>query len=175
MNVVSYITKCVMPSMLLIFALILLTPGKKMIESFLEGAREGARCCYELFPTLLLVMCGVSALFASGAVDLLCKNLNPLLVFFGVPQEMLPSVVLRPFSGSAVTAVADKLFRDYGADSVIAKVTCLLMGSTDTKIYTLSVYFSSANIKRTRYAIPASFIVFLFSVFVCTYVGKIMF
>ena len=122
----------------------------------------------------MLVMCGVSAMYSSGAVDVLCAVFKPVLALFGVPEEILASIVLRPFSGSGVTAVADRMFAAIGPDSEPAKIACLLMGSTDTIIYTLSMYFASAKIKRTRYALPASFVVFVFSIFFCTFVGKRM-
>lgn len=168
------ITKYIMPSLLLLFALVFIFSKNNPIDSFIKGAKEGALCCYNLLPSLLLIMCSVSALFSSGAVDVFCRLLNPLLLFLGVPPEILPSIVLRPFSGSAVTAIADKMFSEIGPDSQTSRIACLLMGSTDTIIYTLSIYFSAANIKKTRYAIPASFIVFVFSIFVCIFVGKLL-
>lgn len=174
MNVLMYITKCVMPCLLLIFALIFLLSKRNLIDSFMSGAKQGAECCFNLLPTLLLVMCAVSCLYASGAVDVICNVVKPLFITIGVPEQMLPTIVLRPFSGSGVTAIADRMFKDLGPDSDVSKIACLLMGSTDNIIYTLSVYFSSANIKRTRYAMPASFVVFIFSIFICVFVGKKM-
>lgn len=174
MNFLSALTKYVMPVILLIFALVLVFSKRNLLDSFVKGAGEGMECCVNLIPTLLLVMCGVSALFSSGAVDILCAFFRPVLSLFGVPEEMLPSIILRPFSGSGVTAVADRLFKECGPDSVPSKIACLLMGSTDTIIYTLSIYFSSAKIKRTRYALIASFVVFFFSIVVCTVIGKIL-
>ena len=174
MSVLLSVSKIIMPCLLLLFAFLLLFSKKELFSCFVKGAKEGAECCFNLLPTLLIVMCSVSMLFSSGAVDIVCILLDPLLSALSVDSALVPTIVLRPFSGSAVTAIADRLFRDFGADSDISKTACLLMGSTDTIIYTLSVYFSSAEIKRTRYALPASFIVLLFSVFVCTFVGKIM-
>ena len=174
MNFLMNLTKGVMPFLICLIAIILLYSKNNLIESFVNGAKEGAESCFNLLPTLLLVMCGVSAMFSSGAVDILCKLTKPALTFFGVPEQMLPTIVLRPFSGSGVTAVADKMFKDFGADSQASKIACLLMGSTDTIIYTLSMYFSSVNIKRTRYALPASFIVFVFSILICVTIGNIM-
>ena len=162
-----------MPLILLAFALVLLLGKGKLAESFAKGAGDGAASCFNLLPTMLLVMCGVSALFSSGAVDVLTEILSPVLTFFGVPEEMLPSIVLRPFSGSGVTAVADRMFAEAGADSESSKIASILMGSTDTIIYTLSVYFSAAKIKTTRYALPASFLVFFFSIFVSVFLGKL--
>lgn len=175
MNILVSISQYVMPIILLAFALIfLLSKNKNILDAFLYGAKEGAECCFGLLPTLLLVMCGVGAMFSSGAVDILCGIFGPVLTLFGINEQMLPTIILRPFSGSGVTAIADKMFRELGPDSDVSKTACLLMGSTDTIIYTLSMYFSSANVKRTRYALPASFIVFIFSIFICCFVGKIM-
>ena len=171
----SELTKYIMPLILFLFALVLVTSKKNLLDSFAKGAREGMECCINLLPTLILVMCGVSALFSSGAVDVLCNVFKPLLSVIGVPEQMLPSIILRPFSGSGVTAVADRMFREHGPDSIASKIACLLMGSTDTIIYTLSMYFSAANLKKTRYALAASFVVFFFSILVCTWVGNIMF
>lgn len=168
-------TKLVMPVLLLLFAVILLLSKRNLMDSFVKGAVEGAECCYKLLPTLLLIMCGVGAVFSSGAVDILCAFFRPVLRFFGVPSQMLPAIILRPFSGSGVTAVADKLFKELGADDRVSKIACLLMGSTDTIIYTLCLYFSAAGIKKTRYAIPASFVVFLFSIWICVFVGNLLF
>lgn len=168
------VTKYVMPLILLLFAFVMLFSKKNLLEAFVCGAKEGMECCVDLLPTLLLVMCGVTALFSSGAVDILSTIFGSFLTFFGVPEEMLPTIILRPFSGSGVTAVADRMFRECGPDSEVSKIASLLMGSTDTIIYTLSMYFSAAKIKRTRYAFAASFVVFLFSILICTFVGRRM-
>ena len=170
----SEFSKYIIPVLLLCISFLFLSSKNNLFESFVSGAKEGAQCCFNILPSLIFVMCGVSALFSSGAVDIMCNVLKPLFVLSGVPEQMLPTIVLRPFSGSAVTAVADRMFKDFGSDHPVSKIACLLMGSTDTIIYTLSVYFSAVNIKRTRYALAASFIVFLFSVFVCVAVGKYM-
>ena len=142
-------------------------------DSFIKGAKEGMECCFNLLPTLVLIMCGVSAVFSSGAVDVICSLFTPILSLFGVPEQLMPAIVLRPFSGSGVTAVADRLFKESGADSFVSKTACILMGSTDTIIYTLSMYFSAVKNKRTRYALPASFIVLIFSVLVSLYISKL--
>ncbi len=170
MQIISY---AALPTVLVTVSVFLFGNGN-LFQSFVDGAFDGMKNCARLLPTLLLVMCAVDALFSSGAVDIICNALKPVLVFLGVPEEILPAIILRPFSGSAVTATADKMFAFYGPDSAVSKTACILMGSTDTIIYTLSVYFSSCNIKKTRYAILASFIVFFISLAVCTVLGNIM-
>lgn len=173
MKFLNTVSCYVLPMIMLLFALVLLLSKKNLADCFIKGAKEGMENCINLLPTLVLIMCGVSALYSSGAVDVLCNIFTPVFTVFGVPEELLPSIILRPFSGSGVTAVADRLFKESGPDSLPSKIACILMGTTDTIIYTLSMYFSAAKIKRTRYALPASFIVLIFSVFVSTYIGRI--
>ena len=173
MKFIETITQTVMPIILLCFSLMLAFSKSHLLDSFIVGAKDGMMNCVNLLPTLLLILCGVSMLFSSGAVDLLCRVFSPILSLFGIEEELLPAIVLRPFSGSGVTAVADKLFRDIGADSSSSKAVSLLMGSTDTIIYTLSVYFSAAKVKRTRYALPVSFIVYVFSIVFCNYTAQL--
>ena len=171
----DFLTSMIMPLCLCFVSVFFITGGKKSVTLFTQGAEQGIKCCVSLLPTFALVICGVNAMFASGFTDLLCNLLQPLFLRIGVPKEMLPSVILRPFSGSAVTAVADRMFRENGADSLVSKTASLLMGSTDTIIYTLGVYFSAANVKKTRYAMSASFLIFIISVLVCCSVGRIMY
>lgn len=170
---IERLSAAVLPIVLVSVSLVFLRK-EKVLQSFFNGAEEGIRQCVSLLPTLLLIMCGVNCIFSSGAVDVVCALFEPLLVKLGISGELLPSIVLRPFSGSAVTAVAEKLFADIGPDSAEAKSAGVLMGCTDTIIYTLSVYFSSCKIKRTRYALPASFIVFIFSIFIGFTVANLM-
>lgn len=168
------VTAIVMPLILLIFAIIICFAKENLLDSFEAGVKEGLSCSMSLLPSLLLVMCAVSALFSSGAVDILCGVFKPLLSIMGVHEQMLPTIILRPFSGSGVTAIADKLFCDFGPDSSLSKTASILMGTTDTIIYTLCMYFSAAGIKKTRYAIPASFVVFIFSIIICVRIGNRM-
>ena len=168
-----YITISIMPVLLLIFSIVLNSSKKNLLDSFILGAKEGMECCLEILPTLVLVMCCIGAVFSSGTVDVLCALFKPLFDILDISADLLPAIVLRPFSGSGVTAIADKMFKELGSDSIVSKTACLLMGSTDTIIYTLSVYFSSINIKKTRYALSASLVVFCFSVFVSLWLARI--
>ena len=170
----SEITGYVLPTVLCISAICFIV-RKDSLTDFGNGAWDGMKCCAMLLPTLLLIMCSVNALFASGLADILCYIFSPVLKLIKVPEAMIPTVILRPFSGSGVTALADRLFFSEGADSTVAKTACLLMGSTDTVLYTLGMYMSGAGIKKTRYAVPASLIVFIFSVIVCSIMGSMLF
>ena len=93
---------------------------------------------------------------ASGAVALLSDLLAPLLCFFGIPPETAMLVLIRPISGSAALAVGADLMTRYGVDSPVGRTAAVMLGSTETTFYTISVYFSAAGIRRTRYTLPAA-------------------
>ena len=174
MEIFTLVSHYAMPLILFVISIILLVSNKNLGDSFFDGAKSGLESAIGLVPAITLIMCGVSAMFASGVCDFLGVLCAPVLSALGVPSELMPQIILRPFSSSAVTASADRMFYNYGPDSFISKTACLIMGSTDTIIYTIAVYTTGAKIKRTRYALTVSFIVFIFSVVVCSAVAKLM-
>ena len=107
---------------------------------------------------LVMLLTAVHLLRASGAVDLLTSRLTPAARVLGLPPQVLPLVLLRPVSGSAALAVGADLMAQYGADSLIGRTAAVVLGSTETTFYTISVYFGAAGIRRTRYAVPAALI-----------------
>ena len=89
-------------------------------------------------------------------VELLSRLLAPLFGFFGIPPETALLVLVRPLSGSAALAVGAELMAQYGPDSTIGRTVAVMLGSTETTFYTISVYFGAAGIRRTRYTVPAA-------------------
>ena len=108
----------------------------------------------------------VEMMKASGALDLLCSLLAAPLGFLGVPREVAPLVVVRPFSGMAALGVLDDLYRSAGPDSHAARVASVIMGSTETLFYTVAVYLGSVGIKNSRHIIPVSLLCLLVSIVV---------
>jgi len=84
-------------------------------------------------------------------------------------------VLIRPISGSAALAVGADLMAHYGVDSVIGRTVAVMLGSTETTFYTISVYFGAAGIKRTRYTVPAALIADLTSFLVASLAVRILF
>ena len=93
---------------------------------------------------------------ASGAAEYLGQALAPVFSFLGIPPECALLVLIRPISGSAALAVGADLMAQYGPDSLIGRTVAVMLGSTETTFYTISVYFGSLGIHKTRYAVPAS-------------------
>ncbi|MBQ7565539.1 MAG: spore maturation protein [Oscillospiraceae bacterium] len=121
-----------------------------------EGAADGLRLLARIVPSLVVLLTAVSMLRASGAIDLLTAFLAPVFGFFGVPPETAPLMLIRPFSGSAALAVGAEIMSKYGADSAVGRTAAVMLGSTETTFYTISVYFGAAKVRGTRYAVPAA-------------------
>ena len=148
----------VVPILLLTVSLIAIGKRENSYELLLDGASEGLTLLVTLIPALILLMCAVSMLRASGAIDILSQWLSPVFGFFGIPPETAMLVLIRPISGSAALAVGADLMAQYGVDSQIGRTAAIMLGSTETTFYTISVYFGAAGIKKTRYTIPAALI-----------------
>ena len=121
-----------------------------------RGAEEGLRILLRILPALVGLMTAVYMLRASGAMDLLGRLLAPALEALGIPPETAALLLIRPVSGSGALAIGSELMAAHGPDSYIGRVTAVMLGSTETTFYTIAVYFGSAGIRRTRYAIPAA-------------------
>lgn len=122
------------------------------------GAKDGLTILLRILPSLVGLMTAVYMLRASGALEALGGILSPLLEFFGIPPETAALLFIRPVSGSAALAVGSELMAEYGPDSYIGRVAAVMLGSSETTFYTIAVYFGSAGIRRTRYAVPAALI-----------------
>ena len=143
---------------LLVASLLALRKKENTYDLLLQGGAEGLKLLLHITPALVILLTAVTMLRASGAVDLLSRLLAPLFRLFGIPPETAMLVLIRPISGSAALAVGSELMAQYGPDSLIGRTAAVMLGSTETTFYTISVYFGAVGIKKTRYAIPAALI-----------------
>ena len=146
------------PILLLAACLVALRRKENAYNLLLEGGAEGLKLLVSLIPTLVLLLTAISILRASGAIDAFSHALSPSLSWLGIPPETAMLVLIRPISGSAALAVGTDLMARYGVDSTIGRTAAVMLGSTETTFYTISVYFGAAGIKRTRYTLPAALI-----------------
>ncbi len=172
---IDLISALPMPLILGIVGVALLVGKKDRFESFLTGARQGLHTAINLLPTLCALIVGVSMLNASGAIDLLSRFLSPVASTIGVPTELLPLLLTRPFSGSASTASFVELLERVGADSLAGLCASVIFATSDTMVYIISVYFSSVGIKRSRAAFPIATAVMLFCIFFSCFLCRLWF
>ena len=174
MKIIEYFSNIAMPLMIIIIVLYGVIERKKVFDIFLDGAKEGIGVVLNIFPTLVGLFVAIGALRSSGIIDLTVNFLTPFLNFINFPTEILPLALIRPISGSSSIAVATDIMKNFGVDSNIGLVASVIMGSTETTVYTIAVYTSSVGIKKTRFvlwaALIADFVGIITSVIVCKYI-----
>ena len=146
------------PLMLLGICCAALRKQENSYQLLLEGGAEGLQLLVAIVPSLVLLLTAVTMLRSSGAVELLTRFFAPVFRIFGIPPETAMLVLIRPISGSAALAVGTEIMATYGVDSLIGRTAAVMLGSTETTFYTISVYFGAAGIRKTRYTLPAALI-----------------
>lgn len=157
MNIVGSTTANVL--LLLIIILFILAGIRKKInvyDAFIEGAKEGFSTAVRIIPYLIAVLVGIGVFRASGAMDWLIDGLHQLVAWTGAPSDWvgaIPTALMKPLSGSGARGMMVDAMNTYGADSFVARLSCVFQGSTDTTFYILAVYFGSVGVRHTRHAV----------------------
>ena len=149
------------PAVLLLMLLVGIVRKVPVYDAFLKGARSGLQTAVDILPALAAMLAAVAMLTASGAMEALLQALSPVLQRLGIPEGVLPVMLMRPFSGSATLALLENTLHAYGADSMEGRVASTMMGSSETIFYTVSVYLGAVGIKRARHAVPAALLAWL--------------
>lgn len=153
MQFLMYVSDALIP--ILIFYIIAcgLIHKKDIYEDFLSGAKDGLMTAAKILPTLIGLMTAVGVLRASGFLDFLSGLLQRLLGKIPFPAELIPVAVVKMFSSSAATGLLLDLYKEYGTDSFVGLAASIMLSSTETIFYTMSVYFMSIKITKTRYTL----------------------
>lgn len=165
----------IVPLLVLTICCIALRRQENAYDLLLEGGADGLRLLVSIVPSLVLLLTAVTMLRQSSAVELLSDLLSPVFQFFGIPPETAILVLIRPISGSAALAVGTELMATYGVDSQIGRTAAVMLGSTETTFYTVSVYFGAAGIKKTRYTVPAALIADFVGFFMASLTTRLFF
>jgi len=116
----------------------------------------------------------IGMLRSSGIIDIIINALKPILIKFNIPSEILPLAILRPISGSGSIAIATEIMKNYGTDTLIGLIASVIMGATETTIYTIAVYSSSVKIKNTRFVLKAALIADVVGMIVAVVICRIL-
>lgn len=129
---------------------------RNVYEDFIDGAKDGIKVVAEILPTLIGLMVGVGILSASGFLNFLGEQFAVIGNFIGFPSQLMPLTIVKMFSSSAATGLLLDIYKNYGTDSFIGSVASIMMSSTETIFYTMSVYFITAKVKKTRWTLPGA-------------------
>lgn len=125
-------------------------------ESFLKGVKEGFQIVMEIAPTMIALLVSIGIFRASGALEWMSGLIAPAGKLLHIPAEVIPVFLVRIFSSSAAVSFVLDIFKEYGPDSQIGMIVSIMMSCTETVIYTMTIYYMSINIKKTRWTLPGA-------------------
>ena len=144
-------------------------------EAFTEGAKEGFDISIRIIPYLVAMMVAVAMFRASGAIDLLALAFEPVLEIIGMPVDLLPLAITRSLSGSGARGIFAQIAATYGGNDPVTKTAAVMLGSSETTFYVLSVYFGAVGVKKFRHAVAAGIVADLTGILVALFVSKLFF
>ena len=150
MEFINYISIIAMPIVILIIVFVALKQNVLVFDIFLKGATEGVEIIFRIFPTLVGLFVAIGMLRNSGVIDFITNIMSTVLEKINFPREIVPLALLRPISGSASMAIATDIIKQNGVDSFIGILASVIIGATETTLYTIAVYTSSVKIKNNR-------------------------
>jgi spore maturation protein B len=174
MQFLLYLSDYIMPLLIFYIVGFGMLMKTNVYDCFVKGAKEGLNTVVKILPTLVGLMVGVSALRTSGFLDMLCNILTAPAALLNFPKELVPLAIVRLFSSSAATGLGLDIFKQYGTDSYIGLVASIMMGCTETVFYTMSVYFMTAKVKKTRWTLPGALLCTLAGIAASTVIAGFM-
>ena len=125
-------------------------------ESFLKGVQEGFHIVIKIAPTMIALLVSVGIFRASGALSAVSSLLEPFGGLLHSPAELIPVFIVRIFSSSAAVSFVLDIFKEFGPDSSIGMMVSIMMSCTETVFYTMSVYYITAKVTRTRWTLAGA-------------------
>jgi len=169
----NYLTKSIIPIIVVLIIIYGMIKGKKVYEWFVEGAKDGLKVCTNIFPYLLAMIIAVHIFRESKLLDLLNNLIAPVTSLIGLPKEITPLVLIKPLSGSGATGIFTDILKNYGADTSIGLIASVIMGSTETIFYTITVYFGAVKIKKIRHTLWAAIMADMMAIIMAILMVKI--
>ena len=153
MRFILFLSEAMVPLMIFYIVGFGLLSGRPVLDDFIDGAKDGMRTVAGILPTLVGLMVSVGVLRASGFLDFLGEVLKAPAALIHLPPQIVPVVLVRLVSNSAATGLVLDIFKEYGTGSSIGLIASVLMSSTETVLYCMSIYFSSVGIRKGRYTL----------------------
>lgn len=153
MKLLIYLSNYIVPFLILVILVCGMSKKVEVYRTFREGAKNGIRTAVEIMPTLVGLMTAVGILRASGFLEWVSEALGRVTEHIGFPGALVPLSIVKLFSSSAATGLLLDLYKEFGTDSFIGRAASIAMSCTETIFYTMSVYFLSVKVKRTRYTL----------------------
>ena len=169
------ISAAILPIMILVILTFGILKKVPIYEEFVEGAKDGFKVSVTIIPYLVAIIVAVSMFRASGAMDLIASLFGTLLDKISVSPDLIPIMFTRSLSGSATLGLFSEITAKHGADSFVTLMAAVMVGSSETTFYVLSVYFGSVGIKKFRYALLTGIIADITGIVTAILVARMFF
>ena len=155
-KVLLVISDLIIPLMVVVIIAAGLMARRNVYSDFIKGAKDGLKTAVDILPTLAGLMVAVGILRASGFLDWVAGGIGILTDKIGFPSQLVPLAVVRMFSSSAAVGLLVDVFQQYGTDSRIGTIASIMMSSSETIFYTMSIYFMTVKVKKTRWTLAGA-------------------
>ena len=172
-SVLVWLSSAILPFSIFYIVGFGLLAKRPVFDDFLAGAAKGMKTTAEIFPTLAALLISVRILRVSGFLDFLGMMLKAPAMVLHIPQELVPVALFRLVSNSAATGLMLDIFKEHGPDSPLGVMASLLLSSSETVFYCLSVYFGSIGIRKSRYTLPGALIATIVGIGVSIWLGNL--
>jgi len=152
----SYLSKSIIPLIFLLIITYGMFKGRKVYEWFIDGAKEGLNVTLRIFPYLLAMIIAVQIFKEAKLMDVLNNLIAPIGNLVGLPKELIPLIIIKPLSGSGAIGVFTDIIKSVGSDTRTGLIASVVMGSTETIFYTITVYFGAIKVKKIRHTLWAA-------------------
>ena len=174
MKVILYLSDMMIPFVVLYIVGIGIIQKNKVYDDFIEGAKDGLKTVAGVMPTMVGLMIGVGVLSSSGFLNFFTKHIAKMTLKIGLPPAVVPAMIVRMFSSSAATGLVLDVFKQFGTDSYEGLLSSIMMSSTETIFYTMSVYFMTAKVTKTRWTLAGALISTLAGIIASVIMTKMM-
>lgn len=174
MNFLIYISNFMIPFVVFYIVSMGIIQKKNVYDDFVTGVKDGIKTVFSVMPTLIGLMIGVGVLSSSGFLLFFSEKIAPVTLTAGLPPAVLPAVIVRLFSSSAATGLVLDVFKQFGTDSYEGLVTAIMMSSTETIFYTMSVYFMTAKVTKVKWTLSGALISTFAGVIASVILAKLM-
>lgn len=174
MKVILYLSDMMIPFVVFYIVGIGIIQKNKVYDDFIEGAKDGLKTVAGVMPTMVGLMIGVGVLSSSGFLDFFTKHIAKMTLKIGLPPAVVPAMIVRMFSSSAATGLVLDVFKQFGTDSYEGLLSSIMMSSTETIFYTMSVYFMTAKVTKTRWTLAGALISTLAGIIASVIMTKMM-
>ena len=146
-----FLSDLIIPLFIVVILMAGLMSRRNVYADFVKGAKNGLKTAVDILPTLAGLMVAVGILRASGLLDAITGILGNAMDHVGFPSQLVPLAVVRMFSSSAATGLLLDIYEQFGTDSRIGRIASVMMSSSETIFYTMSIYFMTIKVKKTRW------------------------